>query len=1690
MNLKATLLSTTFLFCALIATGQNYLMTASLTSVTSCNGFFMDSGGGNGNYGPNQHFTTTICPNNTTGTHIQLVFSSTNIVSGDELCFFDGPTTGAPALSCVSDFSPGAAFIIQASAANPSGCITVTFDSNGSGQGEGWSADINCIPSCQTILAVLDHTTHAANPVDTGWIDVCPGERVFFYGKGAYPQNGTSYNHSDMTSNFEWDFGDGVITYGTTVSHIFDEPGGYVVQLEITDQLGCQNTNFISQRVRVAPRPEFMLGSWPSQICVGDTVALNDMVNGMDMNHTISVMPSYGSFQTAGIRSDSLALPDGDGSCYVTNISFTAFSPGQLLTNVNDLIGITATMEHSWMRDLEITLTCPNGQSAILHNHPGQVGGEVFLGIPYEADEGFPTPIPGTGYVYGWSPTPQYNQTWIQYANTQPNVSTLPAGTYNSFQPLTNFIGCPLNGDWEIEVCDHWGIDNGYIFSWGIEFAPSLYPSVESFSPAIASWGWNNHPSILYSTPDTLVGSPINAGQVAYTFTVQDDFGCTWDTSVNLQVLPATHPSCHTCTDILTPAPDTVVCVGTPVGINVSSPLAANQNVTFESYDNYPLGASNHPNANPFNSVIAVNSINPGTITNPSLDFVSVCIDITTDFDADLSIFLRTPNNQLLMLSTNNGGSGDNYTQTCFTPTAVTPITSGTAPFTGNYQPEGSWSVLNGAPINGNWTLRVSDAFGLNAMGRVNWWSITFRSQNNITYTWTPSGGLSCSNCPTPTATPGANTNYVVTATDGYGCVRKDTVSIAVLNSFSAPTVALTQNTANSSIVATWDDVNVGSNYEVNVNNTGWIPPNNGNLSHIVSGLVNGISVSIQVRTNVNGAACQVGVGTASLVFQYCPIFVSISNPAPYSVSCNGVCDESIQISVSNGQSPFSYNVTNTTTGNNFTQMTGSLTGLCPGVYNVVVTDATGCTATVGFTVNEPAPIIPAVTQVSPVSCVGGSNGCAMVSASGGVSPYTYQWNNANMSTTPNICGLSVGPITVSVTDNNGCVVSGSINITALPPIVLNITKVDVKCKGGNSGSATVAATGGNGTYTYQWSAGATPTQSTTTGLIAGGVSVTVTDGNGCQAFGSITINQPATNVLATASQTVISCYSENKSVATVQPTGGTGPYSYAWSPGGQTTQTISNIAIGQYTVTVSDAGGCTATSQVNVVQWEAFNMLISVTPPSCNGSMDGQMNVVVLAGGDGNYTYQWSSGQTSDIITNLAGGITYTVTVTDSQGCTGTMSRLLASPAPIVLTMTPTATKCAGTSDGLASVSNIAGGSSPFTYQWGPAANNQTSATATNLAAGTYLVTVTDSKGCTASGTTNVSEPMPITSNFIKVDNECFGYENGTAEVVVTGGVPAFSYNWSNGATNSKITGLAADNYYLTITDANGCTALDTVFISAPQSVGADLTIKDVSCFGDKDGAITITPVGGTPPFTYSLDGQKFYSSSTLIALKAGDYTVYLKDAEGCVYDLPAVVSEPPQMMVDILVWNQSVEDYMVEYGATFPLLAEVTNAQGGVMYFWEAAYCGTLAQDTMSDCTGTLTSNAIWSTPNYSNDYFILAVDSLGCEAEDHLKVHVKKTRQVVVPTGFTPNSSGVNDLLSVHGKKDTMIKLFQVFDRWGELLWQDIDIPINDTTRGWDGRFKSKDMPPGVYVWYLEAEYNDGRKESLKGETTLIR
>ncbi|MEM8907755.1 MAG: hypothetical protein AAGD05_07910, partial [Bacteroidota bacterium] len=199
----------TFLFCcvAYSALAQNYLMDG--TPINDCQGFFLDSGGSTGGYASNEDFTTVICPDLSTGTHIQLIFSGVELMAGDNLCFFDGNDATAPSLSCAADFPAGSPFIIQATAVNPTGCLTLTFSSDDTDNGPGWSADINCIPACQLIESVIASTDPPVSPADTGWIDICPGDGIQFEGMGLYPQNGAVYQHSDLTSTFMWDFGDG-----------------------------------------------------------------------------------------------------------------------------------------------------------------------------------------------------------------------------------------------------------------------------------------------------------------------------------------------------------------------------------------------------------------------------------------------------------------------------------------------------------------------------------------------------------------------------------------------------------------------------------------------------------------------------------------------------------------------------------------------------------------------------------------------------------------------------------------------------------------------------------------------------------------------------------------------------------------------------------------------------------------------------------------------------------------------------------------------------------------------------------------------------------------------------------------------------------------------------------------------------------------------------------------------------------------------------------------------------------------------------------------------------------------------------------------------------------------------------------------------------------------------------------------
>lgn len=1461
---------------------QNYLMNGN--PITDCSGTFYDSGGPAGNYGNNQNLTTTICSDGSNGTHIRLSFSGAALGAGDVLCFYDGPTAASPLLSCSVDYPPGQPFVIQATASNPSGCITVTFQSDASGTGTGWAAAISCVTACQTILADLVTTTPAMAPADTGWIDICPGERVFFTGAGVYPQNDFAYHQSDFTTTFEWNFGDGGIAYGPSTSHRFDQPGGYFVQLALTDTLGCKNSNLISQRIRVAPRPNFGLTS-VGQICAGDTLQLGATIDTLLQGHTVSVFPVSSSFDVESSRSDSLALPDGTGELYETSIFLTEFSPGQILVSENDLDHICVTIEHSWMRDIEITLTCPSGQSIILHDHPGNIGGQVYLGEPNDNDNF--NPIPGLGYDYCWTPTAT-NPTWIEYANTVlGGTGTLPPDNYSTFDPISDLIGCPLNGEWTIGVTDLWAADNGFIFNWSIQFQENLYPNIETFTPQFVQWGWNNHPSIFFATGDSIAASPQNAGTAGYVFSVTDDFGCTWDTLLNVPVLPPTHPNCYSCNTSFPDLPDVDICAGETVSYNAVSLAPTTQEVRFESYPDYRLGNANHPHANPYLSPVTVSSLGYNFITNPIQQVTSVCMDIETDFCSDLNIFLRAPGGQQLMLSTGNGGAGDNYKITCFSPTATLPIVGQAAPFNGTYIPEGNWNALNGAPVNGDWSLVVSDGFAPAQFGKLKWWSIGFNTQNNVNYSWTNGASLSCSNCPNPVASPTDTTVYVLTATDSYNCVHVDTATINVRNFFPAPTGLIVFDLGPGAMTWQWDAVPGALGYEISVDGGPWQSPNNGQLSHIVTGVSIGQTVQVSVRC-VSPNLCTPAVETNSSVFPNCTLFVNVFSTTD--VLCSGDTNGSAILSISNATFPIAIFLD--TISMPFPN--GDLINiLAEGPHTVVVLDDLGCRDTITFSIGGPPPL-QINTTGNNVLCNGDNTGEVDATATGGTGNIAYTWQNCLGGPTlggANQQNLFAGCYNVTATDANGCTITASETLTEPAPFVFAGTQDSVSCNGLSDGGATISVTGGSTPYTYLWDN--MQTTAVATMLDAGFHFVTVTDAANCAATTFVQVFEPAIFLIDMVQSIPASCFASPNGAATVIASGGTMPYTYLWNdPAGQQTQQALQLGAGTYQVTVTDWNGCSDVETTTITSPPAIQVSFSgVSGEICAGDCLGQATVAAT-GGVGSFQFSWSNGVPAGTVnaTGLCPG-TYSVTAADQNGCTQTGTTQIQGAVPIVVTFVETDPSCSGFSDGQIAT-NINGGAPGYQFVW---SNGATTQNLQNLACGPYVLTVTDNGGCVRTFNANLDCPQTIVVQSITPQPvRCFGLSDGSVSVQTTGGTLPVSYLWSDplAQVTQVAQNLLQGTYTVTVTDANGCNIQASATVTEPPLLTTTLQSTQASCINEDDGTATATGVGGVGGyiFQWSTPG----SGNTVSGLSAGTYTVTTTDANQCTATASVTVGQP----------------------------------------------------------------------------------------------------------------------------------------------------------------------------------------------------
>ncbi|MCH8902833.1 MAG: T9SS type A sorting domain-containing protein [Bacteroidetes bacterium] len=554
--------------------------------------------------------------------------------------------------------------------------------------------------------------------------------------------------------------------------------------------------------------------------------------------------------------------------------------------------------------------------------------------------------------------------------------------------------------------------------------------------------------------------------------------------------------------------------------------------------------------------------------------------------------------------------------------------------------------------------------------------------------------------------------------------------------------------------------------------------------------------VGMSVLANACGPSPMTALNLGNCTFCVTPPTLGIVGT---DVKCNGGSDGDADLTPTGGTSPFTYVWSNAAT-------TEDISGLVIGTYIVTVTDSAGCTVNDTITITQPSAIITSVIDTS-VSCNGGSDGIADLTVSGGTPGYTYLWSTT--ATTEDVSGLGVGTHTVVVTDANACTKNDSAVITEPAALSSSDTTTNVSCNGGSDGAVDLTPSGGTTGYTYLWSN--TATTQDISGLIAGTYTVVITDAYGCTYNDTAVITQPT--VLGTSiSGTDAICNGGSTGSVDLTVSGGTPAYSYLWS-NSSTLEDPAGLTAGTYTITVTDANGCTIMDTVIIGQPSAITVTFSKTDASCSGIKDGTATATG-AGGTPGYTYLWNSSppQSTQTATGLGAG-TYTVTVTDTNGCTTMDSVTINNIVSLTSGMTVKNALCNGDSNGTATVT-VAGGTGTLTYLWN-SSPPQSTQTVTGLLAGTYSVTVTDSLGCTITDMATVTEPDVI-QIFTSTTPATQGQSDGTATVdSVTGGTSPFTYLWSNSQTTQTATGLGVGSYTVVVTDSNGCVDSATVTIT-----------------------------------------------------------------------------------------------------------------------------------------------------------------------------------------------------------------------------------------------------------------------------------
>lgn len=758
----------------------------------------------------------------------------------------------------------------------------------------------------------------------------------------------------------------------------------------------------------------------------------------------------------------------------------------------------------------------------------------------------------------------------------------------------------------------------------------------------------------------------------------------------------------------------------------------------------------------------------------------------------------------------------------------------------------------------------------------------------NYNLLWTTVGGNIVSGATTLNPVVNAGGTYTLTITNtSNGCSGSSSTTV------TANTAAPNISASGGVITCNNASVNLAGNSTTPGVSFAWTGPNSFSSSQQNPSVSTQGTYQLTVTNPANGC-------TATASAQ-----VTLNTTAPQATAQGGVitCTNS---NVSLSGSSTTQNVTYGWTGpNNFTSIEQNPTVNAVGNYVLTVTASNGCKTTATGVVSQNT--TPPTANAGPSGILNCSANQVVLNGTSSSSgnQFSYNWTTQDghivsgaTTLTPTVD--SAGTYTLTVTNsNNGCTSSASTPVVQRQPVAATVaSQTNVACFGNSTGSATALGSGGNGIFTYTWSNGANA--ATASNLSAGNYSVVVTDGENCTATKNVTITQP-TVLTVNAATTAQTTPGTNDGTASANPQGGTGNYAYQWS-NGETSQTITGLAPGNYTVSVTDQNGCQKTQTVTV---NVFGCAVSANldgqDASCFGSNDGAASVT-LTNAAAPQTFNWSNGAQTANVSGLEPG-TYSVTATDGNGCEVVASTEIGEPSPLNANTTATGLTGTGSNDGTATA-NPTGGTSPFTFIW---SNGGTSQTITGLPSANYTVSVTDANGCVAVQTVPVAPfGCSTLANVTSSNISCFGETDGQATVTLTGGLTPFTYNWSNGENTATINNLAAGTYTASVTDAVNCPAIVEVTIAEPAQL--ELTLGE---FGDTDcgannGHATVMAEGGTPASNYSFFWSNGETGPSVSNLGAGSYTVSVIDGNDCEANLQVQIkindTEPPLVLTQNL--------------------------------------------------------------------------------------------------------------------------------------------------------------------------------------------